>query len=127
MSEIPKEAIGTGEAIKVSFAAVGAALHCVNAIPGTPFANDIEAAVEAAAPFLRKQFEDEQPRFTPDELLVLQRAMAGVSADTDAELRRLGTDRLDLALLIRKLARAEMTMREAMLANWPEKGTNDAQ
>ena len=63
MSEIPNQGI------KVSFAAVGAALHCVNAIPGTPFANDIEAAVEAAAPFLRKQFEVEHP-----VLAVIERA-----------------------------------------------------
>lgn len=44
------------------------------------------------------------PRFTPEELLVLQRAMAGIFLDWDADLR---------PVILRKLVRAEIALREA--------------
>jgi hypothetical protein len=174
--EIPKEAIEAGEAIKVSFAAVGAALHCVNAIPGTPFANDIEAAVEAAAPFLRKQFEDEHPvaeedghTFTADEWArwathvaavastargarqVIERAVDAGASPVLAVIERARAEGLAIELLVHPdggVMCSGITLREAnigwrlikevmnasldecareLLANWPEKGTNDAQ
>jgi hypothetical protein len=114
MSEIPNQGI------KVSFAAVGAALHCVNAIPGTPFANDIEAADEAAAPFLRKQFEDEHP-----VLAVIERAreeglwielgvvVRGGRQPAWITLRRAVFSRAWYGLSLDECARE-------LLANWPE-------